>query len=240
MIRILLGPWKNIFEREIRKSLKEICIVVPFISNEGVKTLLKSNINETNIRLITRLNEEDFMNKVSSIEGLLDLQRNGVKIRVQNKKLHSKLYFFDETSVIVTSSNMTRNGLSENTEVGVQITSTIEIQELKRYFERMWDSLGPNIDSEKLHKLHKNINKYDSQRIEYHRFQKDLIDHGKKGYVIPTDYNESNIKHWCKFVSVEDYRNGTDFGIESISDKQAVLDCHHRRHNVNLNNLDYI
>lgn len=242
MIKILYSPWKNEFEKEIRNSSDEICIIVPFISKDGVDVLLNSKREETQIRLITRINDEDIFNKVISVEGLIHLQKNDVSIRVHNRRLHSKLYLFDERSAIVTSSNLTGSGLNVNSEIGITISysNLTELRELKNYFNVMWDNIGQDIDSVKLNEINNKAILLDSIRKENPVFENSYIDYGLNVKTKSNVHNNSDIKFWCKFINTYYYGINDGMNINSVSNKLGAFSFHTSRKPNHLNSDDLI
>lgn len=68
--------------------------------------------------LITRFNLNDFASNVSSLDCLKYSVEEGANVfGIQG--LHSKIYLFDDRSAIVTSANLTDNGLKRNHECGI-------------------------------------------------------------------------------------------------------------------------
>ncbi|MBA7531978.1 hypothetical protein ES705_24204 [subsurface metagenome] len=84
----------------------------------------------------------------SGLAALWELIRDKkVDIRVFNKgTLHSKAYIFDlpETNylqgiAIVGSSNLSISGLSNNSELNVQVANQNDYKEIKEWFDKLWD-----------------------------------------------------------------------------------------------------
>lgn len=229
MTKLLFSPWKHEFEKELRNSSKEICIIVPFFSKDGINMLLNLKNVESSIRFITRLNDKDIFNNVISIEGLLRLHINGARIRVHDVKLHSKLYIFDDKSAIVTSSNLTGNGLNTNTEIGVTIYDQTKISELKNYFEHLWDSLGWDIDSQKINEVNKKAQSFASKKEESQIYQNHFKDYGNKIIIDSNTLSEQNIKYWCKFIDTTHYDFDNGMNLKSVINKLGALSFHCRR-----------
>jgi len=133
-LQILTQNWHPRFE-ELINSSSLIRIISPFVTKDAVE--LPPHGRRRTIHLITRFNLEDFLSGVSDLSALKHLVESGAKIRGV-KGLHSKLYIFDNRSVIVSSANLTRGGLFNNLEFGVYIERKRIVEEAIEYFKRLW------------------------------------------------------------------------------------------------------
>lgn len=61
-----------------------------------------------------------FVRQASDIEAIELLLKNGIKV-YNHQHLHAKIYSFDNQKAIVTSANLTYNGLNKNYEYGILI-----------------------------------------------------------------------------------------------------------------------
>lgn len=128
---------------------KQIRIISPFIGFKTACALVKF-IEESgdNIKctLITRFDREDFLNSASSIAGLELLIDYGVEIfALQN--LHTKLYIFDNESVIMGSANFTFNGFYKNHEFGIFMKTELAFsEECIAYFDGLLNDINKSGD----------------------------------------------------------------------------------------------
>jgi phosphatidylserine/phosphatidylglycerophosphate/cardiolipin synthase-like enzyme len=94
-------------------------MISPFIGINTSKLLAKViKKNKVKAIIITKFSRNDFYNKVSSIEGLKILKEAGCELKAV-KKLHTKLYIFDSSAMILGSSNFTDGGLITNLELNI-------------------------------------------------------------------------------------------------------------------------
>lgn len=136
MIQIIEKNWLTYFLEELKVS-QEVLIISPFITSVTVDHLLeKKNINST-VRIITRFNLNDFRSKVSSLNALKKLVKNGVKMK-GIKELHSKMYVFDNRTTIIGSANFTSGGFFNNYEYGIKTDDQNIVLNSKDYFEKFW------------------------------------------------------------------------------------------------------
>lgn len=126
--------------KDILDSTKgKVLIISPFMGENTCKEL--SNViskNDLTCKVITRFYREDFIQNVSSLDGLLCLLESGADLR-SLKHLHTKLYIFDDNCSIITSANYTNGGFFSNIELGIKIDDEFEINEkCKDYFDDLW------------------------------------------------------------------------------------------------------
>jgi hypothetical protein len=142
MNRTIQENWLKEFNNELIDT-ETVCIVSPFITDGIVKHLL-DNFKGERIQVITRYNLNEFRRGVSSLTAIEKLLKNNAQIKgVQG--LHSKLYIFDNKSVIITSANFTNGGFFNNKEFGILSNHSNTVTESHNYFNDLW-----KIDSKSL------------------------------------------------------------------------------------------
>ncbi len=105
----------------LTKDVKLIEIVCPFISTAGIRWLLENKLPTTRVVVITELSVRGVISGVQSIEAIASLIEAGCEVYYLTSELHAKMYWFDQKEVLVTSANMTGNGLRRNFELGLAI-----------------------------------------------------------------------------------------------------------------------
>lgn len=136
MIKTIQHNWLHELKEELQEA-KHVRIVSPFITENLVRLFLES-FSGIKLQIITRFNLNDFRSGVSSISALNRLLNAGAEIKgVQG--LHSKLYLFDEKSVIITSANFTTGGFFQNKEFGIKSKNEETISNSHTYFNELWD-----------------------------------------------------------------------------------------------------
>lgn len=142
MIKLLHNNIKSEFISIIENTKKEILIISPFIGYQTAKLICSIKNSGIKIVLITRFSRKDFYNGVSSIKGLKLMIDSGIEI-LAVKRLHTKLYVFDKSSVILGSSNFTEGGLSANIELNVFITDEFDlVNAAVNYFNECYVSIN--------------------------------------------------------------------------------------------------
>ncbi|PKL14702.1 MAG: hypothetical protein CVV52_00570 [Spirochaetae bacterium HGW-Spirochaetae-8] len=126
----------------LESAQKQILIISPFLGEQTCKHLARCLSNKNlNCRVITRFYREDFIQNVSSLDGLEALLDVGADLKAVIG-LHTKLYIFDDYLSLVTSANYTSGGLFSNIELGILIDDESAINECcQKYFEDLWDHI---------------------------------------------------------------------------------------------------
>lgn len=114
MIEVIQKNWLEYFLAELNET-KSAYLISPFVTKNIVDHLLHNG--SAKIQLITRFNLNDFRSKGSSLSALKMLVEKGAEIK-GIKNLHSKVYLFDNKSVIIGSANFTSGGFFNNYEYG--------------------------------------------------------------------------------------------------------------------------
>lgn len=130
MIEILKSPWDKQFFDLVRDAKKDILMSSPFIKMHPINTFVKSLSHNPKIRVLTSFKLTYFRRNVSDIEAIEKLVKISDVRNVGN--LHSKVYIFDKTDAVITSSNLTYGGLTKNFEYGVIISD-------KKLVEKIYD-----------------------------------------------------------------------------------------------------
>lgn len=127
MIKLITTNTKDDILNLLENVTKSFYLISPFI---GINTSRKlaNVISKTGIKvtIITRFSRNDFYSRASSIEGLKILREVGCELKAV-KKLHTKLYIFDNNAIVMGSSNFTDGGLISNIELNVLICGEKDI-----------------------------------------------------------------------------------------------------------------
>ncbi len=151
---IIINPITKTVNQSFIETKNTIKIAVPFLSNFARKIINKKTITNTSEKkLVTRFDETNINSfDIPTLQYLLE---NGFKIRFTNN-IHLKLYITDNKT-FVTSSNLTKGGFENNTELTVAI-DTKNKQECNKIFDKLWEDSKMNQISEEL--LKENMPKY--------------------------------------------------------------------------------
>jgi HKD family nuclease len=135
MIEVIQKNWLDYFLSELNET-NSVYLISPFVTKNIVDHLLHNG--SAKIQLITRFNLNDFRSKVSSLSALKMLVEKGAEIK-GIKNLHSKVYLFDNKSVIIGSANFTSGGFFNNYEYGIKTSDNNTIIKTSTYFNSLWN-----------------------------------------------------------------------------------------------------
>lgn len=142
-VSLITDGFYDEFIELVASAESEIRIVSPFLGRQRCVDLANTLSKNANVscRIITRFYREDFIQGVSSLDGLETLLDAGATAMAL-KKLHAKVYVFDQEHAVVTSANFTTGGLLSNIEVGLLLKSEPEIvTACIEFFDDLWRSI---------------------------------------------------------------------------------------------------
>jgi len=128
-MQIIKSPWKDLFLKLVSSSEKSIKFTVPYIKRNIVDDIYNIKKSSTTLSLITSFKLMNFYTGASDLTALEHILNGNGEVK-NYQKLHSKIYIFDEKSVIISSGNLTNNGLTHNYEYGIFINEEHIISEV--------------------------------------------------------------------------------------------------------------
>ncbi len=139
MLKVVKSPsnTSNIFFENIQKSEDTIILCAPFIKTEIVNNILRQKKSSTKIKLITSNSLGPFKVGARDIEAIEQIIKDGHEVYFY-KNLHSKVYIFDNKSVMVTSANLTNAGFYRNYEYGIYSDNEL-VDEVNTEFNNILD-----------------------------------------------------------------------------------------------------
>jgi|SRR5579883_381761 hypothetical protein len=156
-MQIINFPWRKQFEVFVASARKELRIEVPYYREDIIRMILKRS-KATDKYFLLRLSEREILAGVQSPRAVRLLQKHACRVKF-GKDLHAKIFIADRNQAIVTSSNLTNPGLSENAEVGVLIDEPKAVQAVLSTFEKWYDKAGciGDADLSRLESLQKKV-----------------------------------------------------------------------------------
>jgi hypothetical protein len=130
----LVSPWASTFYDLVGLAQEDLLITSPFISSEPLKKLAEIISKKPFLRLhiVTNLAID------SLLTGSLDISclTNLVQLMPSSKvtylpSLHAKVYIADNKAAIITSGNLTSNGLIGNREYGVLLHNSADVAQVR-------------------------------------------------------------------------------------------------------------
>jgi hypothetical protein len=126
----------------LEKLLASTREIVRIASAYVTDDVLLSRAGNVEVRLLTSWSEDDIVTGATSLKSLRKLivpQRVRCRVLPSRPKLHAKVYIFGKERALVTSANLTRSGLDDNIEVGVEMGGSLAAK-LADWFDQHWDS----------------------------------------------------------------------------------------------------
>lgn len=120
MIEIIKNPSDKQFFALVKQSEKELLLCAPYIKTQVINKILSVKNKEATLEVITSANFANFVNGSLDLEAIKILLNQGIKV-LNYQNLHAKIYLFDNKKALITSANLTSNGLYNNYEYGVLI-----------------------------------------------------------------------------------------------------------------------
>ena len=160
MLKLLDDGWGEEFADALREDGGTLRIICPFIKSRALKSLLLRR--PRHIKVITRFNLADFAEGVSDVGALQMLLKLDARVRgVQN--LHTKLYLFGKSRVIITSANLTEAALNRNHEFGMVTDDAAVIKKCRAYFKGLWRRAGGDLQFRDVRSWNARIQQYQLQ-----------------------------------------------------------------------------
>lgn len=129
---------------EIRTSLaeakKEVLVCSPWITY--LFDEFKGFNKDVKMKIITTFREEDIHKGITDKDKLNALINRGAEVRYNNN-LHAKMIFVDSKTAIISSANLTKNGLSVNYEAGMVIRDKDYVKKALEFFNGVWKESKP-------------------------------------------------------------------------------------------------
>lgn len=120
MLSLIKTPTYNKFFNLVQESENNIYLCAPFIKKDIVDKILEKTKQGVEMVVITSANISNFLCGSLDISAIKKLIEKGVIVR-NYQNLHAKIYIFDRKKALVTSANLTNNGLYNNYEYGILI-----------------------------------------------------------------------------------------------------------------------
>ncbi len=148
IIRPLQTPWKNILLKLVKDAKKSIFIITPKLKTEVIKWITNILLDspppgEFSFRVMTRLNEEEFIEGRSDIEALdlLSCLQLGPEFKLEFRgveNLNANVFIFDGETAIISSNGLSTKGLVNNIEYGFYVTEQNFVDNILGDFQQYW------------------------------------------------------------------------------------------------------
>ncbi len=153
--QLISSPWKDTFVKLAGTADQDLLVVSPFISGWPIKAIMeivqgKEPPTRPVIHVVTNLAVDSMLSGSVDVAVLLDLVETLPSSTITYlPSLHAKLYVADTKMAVVTSANLTSNGLVRNLEYGVLLRDQLLVTQI-RYDIETFAALGSHISRDKL------------------------------------------------------------------------------------------
>lgn len=135
-VELLTSPWSTVFFDLVRLATSELLIASPFLSNAPLSKVVEIAKQKPStyfhVHLVTNLAVDSLLSGSLDIAALLKLAQSLPDSAVTYlPSLHAKIYVADNKAAIVTSGNLTSNGLSANREYGVLLRDSTLVSKVR-------------------------------------------------------------------------------------------------------------
>jgi len=135
-VELLTSPWSATFFELADSATNHLLIASPFISgaplNRVIEIAKKKSPTDFRVELITNLAVDSLLSGSLDIAAILNLAQSLTNSSITYlPSLHAKIYVADDKAAIVTSGNLTNNGLSVNHEYGVLLRDAALVSQVR-------------------------------------------------------------------------------------------------------------
>lgn len=137
--KLVISPWRKIFERFISTTRNDLRIAAPFYSDDMVKFILNNTGKKVSKYFLLALSERAIQTGAQSTTAIRMLH-DDISCQVKFvKNLHAKFLVADHSNAVVTSSNLTNAGVDSNVEMGIWVDGRNLVRELIQRFDWLWN-----------------------------------------------------------------------------------------------------
>lgn len=121
----------------IRESKTSLSIISPYIDMSLISDLLNKAQQRVLIQIVTRAKDE-FKGK-NKIESFNYLREHLARYHKTNNLVHSRIIIADGVKVLISSADLTQEGLDAQFNAGVVTTDRLVVRKVLEYFNTVWD-----------------------------------------------------------------------------------------------------
>jgi phosphatidylserine/phosphatidylglycerophosphate/cardiolipin synthase-like enzyme len=136
-IELLPSPWASAFYALVSLAQKELLVASPFLSSKPLERIIeivknRAIVNSLHIQVVTNFAVDSMLSGSLDVSALLRLAQSIPNSTVTYLPgLHAKIYIADSEAAVVTSANLTNNGLAGNHEYGVLLRDANLVSRVK-------------------------------------------------------------------------------------------------------------
>lgn len=188
--------WRKPLERLLCDVKNRLIIVSPYISEEGAKLVCNNLAARTDLVVMTRLSHDSIATGALQIGALKKFASRGRILHLQN--LHAKVYVADETRAVITSANLTGNGVDRNYEYGVEIGEHKNVSRIRETWDDLANKEGKTVTDKELQELGKLVPKKQKLTKAETLLRKAILDFERKGATPSLAEFKGMLEEWLK------------------------------------------
>jgi hypothetical protein len=168
-VEFVASPWAAAFYDLVDIAEKELLVASPFISSEPLRKMVeivkgKPSFDSMRIDILTNLAVNSLLSGSLEVAALLHLAQAIPNSTVMYlPSLHAKIYVADTKAAVITSANLTNNGLAGNHEYGVLLRDPTLVSKVRIDLTR-YAALGNRVSLDTLAALTQAAQKLKSVR----------------------------------------------------------------------------
>ncbi len=157
-IELLPSPWATTFYALVSLAQKELLIASPFLSSQPLERIIRivedrDMDNSLHVQVVTNFAVDSMLSGSLDVSALLRLAQSIPNSTVTYLPgLHAKIYIADSKAAVVTSANLTSNGLTGNREYGVLLRDASLVSRVREDLTK-YASLGNTVSLSTLEAL---------------------------------------------------------------------------------------
>jgi phosphatidylserine/phosphatidylglycerophosphate/cardiolipin synthase-like enzyme len=153
-LEFLASPWATTFYGLVNMAQEELLIASPYLGNEPLRKVAeivgRKQSSSVRIDILTNLAVDNLLSGSLDVGALLYLAQSIPNSTITYlPSLHAKIYIADTKTAVVTSANLTRNGLVGNHEYGVLLRDSALVSKVRNDLTR-YASLGSQVSLDTL------------------------------------------------------------------------------------------
>jgi phosphatidylserine/phosphatidylglycerophosphate/cardiolipin synthase-like enzyme len=153
-LEFLASPWATTFYGLVNMAQEELLIASPYLGNEPLRKVAeiigRKQSSGVRIDILTNLAVDNLLSGSLDVGALLYLAQSIPNSTITYlPSLHAKIYIADTRTAVVTSANLTHNGLVGNHEYGVLLRDSALVSKVRNDLTR-YASLGNQVSLDTL------------------------------------------------------------------------------------------
>ncbi len=128
-MKIIRSPWRNELMELVENAKKNIKIISPYIKENIINQLLLKKQNQAKLEIITSFKFSNFCSEQSDLSVFNRIIEIGGKMKI-NSQLKANIYIFDDKKAIISSANLSDEGVDKNFEYGILVDDKTLVSEI--------------------------------------------------------------------------------------------------------------